>query len=206
MKTVLLVSIFSFFLMGSNSVAADNSAQTSKVDQVTLDKFTADWPEKPKEVTKTMVEKYGLPNEATQSMLIWYNNGPWKRSIIYREEIEHKFPKPHVDVLEQFVDLKVPAEKGDDLLKYDGSVIVERTKGEISARCDKEEMNFLAINLAKEIIDGKKNVESARNEYAKSAMSFMMGKPNDYTDNLNFKMTKNTADPDKTILKEKMGL
>ncbi|MEX2153654.1 MAG: hypothetical protein WD825_09970 [Gemmatimonadaceae bacterium] len=56
----------------------------------------------------------------------------------------HSFPKPHTDLLEQFIDYRVPVDKYDELAAYDGSVIVERTKGEISARCDKEAMNFLA--------------------------------------------------------------
>lgn len=177
--------------------------QQNRVPASEVEALTADWPEKNKEVLKTMVERYGQPNEGTQSMLIWHNNGPWKRTILYREQVSHLFPKKHVDVLEQFVDLKVPPEKVDELAKYDGSVIVERTKGEISARCDKEEMNFLALNLAKEIVDGKKGVEAARNEYAKSAMAFMMGNTNDYTDDLNFHAS-NTADPDQGIIKSKL--
>lgn len=85
-----------------------------------------------------MIEKYGAPNEYTESMLIWNNNGPWKRTIVYKEEVDHHFPMPHKDVLEQFVNRNVPVEKFTELAQYDGSVIVERTKGEISARCDKE--------------------------------------------------------------------
>lgn len=185
---------------GTSALAAQDRVSQSAFDQV-----TTDWPKTPRSVAQKMTDKYGLPNEATKSMLIWHNNGPWKRSIVYREEVTHLFPKKHTDVLEQFLDLKVPAEKFDDLAKYDGSVMVERTKGEISARCDKEEMNMLALNLAKEIIDGKKGVDEARKEYAKSAMAFMMGKTNDYTDNLNFRSAKNTADPDQSFMKDMMG-
>lgn len=76
------------------------------------------------------------------------NNGPWKRSELVNEEIQHDFPKPHHDMLKQAIAWKVPAGKFDDLAEYDGSIIVERTKGEVAARCDKEEANFLAINLA----------------------------------------------------------
>ncbi len=49
--------------------------------------------------------------------------------------VPHDFPMPHPDLLEQFVDYQVPPDKFDELAQYDGSVIVERTKGEISARC-----------------------------------------------------------------------
>jgi hypothetical protein len=101
-------------------------------------------------------------------MLLWHKNGPWKRTIVNKEEVDHDFPMPHKDVMEQFVNYKVPPEKFDELAKYDGSVIVERTKGELSARCDKEEANFLALNLANDIIQGKKSVDEAREFYGES--------------------------------------
>jgi transposase len=50
---------------------------------------------KPKEGARNMIKKYGLPNEATPSMLIWYNNGPWNKTIVHKEAIPHIFPKPH---------------------------------------------------------------------------------------------------------------
>jgi hypothetical protein len=52
--------------------------------------------------------------------------------------VDHYFPVRHPDVLEQAVHYRVPTDKFDELAAYDGSVIVERTKGEISARCGKE--------------------------------------------------------------------
>ena len=39
---------------------------------------------------------------------------------------------------------------------YDGSVILERTKGEMSAWCDLEGANFLAISLANDVASGEK--------------------------------------------------
>lgn len=39
---------------------------------------------------------------------------------------------------------------------------VERTRGELAARCDKEEMNYLALNLANDIATGKVDVDEAR--------------------------------------------
>ncbi len=51
----------------------------------------------------------------------------------------------HTDLLEQFIDYKVPLDKYDDLAKFDGSVGVNRTKGELSARCDAEAHNLLAL-------------------------------------------------------------
>ena len=84
------------------------------------------------------------------------------------EEIPHLFPKPHTDMLYQAINYRVPSDKFDELAAYDGSVIAERTKGEIAARCDLEEANFLAINLAHDIVTGKKSVEEARKFYAEA--------------------------------------
>lgn len=161
-------------------------------------RFVASWPQTPREVAMKTIAKYGPPQEATPTRLIWHNNGPWKQTILYREEVPHHFPIKHTDLLEQFVDYQVPADKFSDLARYDGSVIVERTKGEISARCDKEEMNFLALNLAHDVATGTKSVDEARQFYAKTAMAFMKGDKHPYTQGLQFRVAKgNTADPDK---------
>lgn len=168
-------------------------------DAASVDTELSDWPEASRKAAKKMIEKYGAPAEQTASLLLWNETGPWKRSIVYKEEVPHDFPMPHTDVLEQFVDMKVPTDKVDELAKYDGSVIVERTKGEISARCDKEEANLLAINLAKEIIDGKKTVDTARTSYHDAIMKMMAGTPPPIMQKLQFTVAKNTADRDKSL-------
>jgi hypothetical protein len=126
------------------------------------------WPLKTQEVANAMMSKYGAPGEVTATMLVWHNNGPWKKTIIHKEPVAHSFPMPHVDLLEQFVNYSVPAEKYDEMALYDGSVVVARTVGEMSARCDKEEANFLALNLANDVALGNKNVEDAKMYYARA--------------------------------------
>jgi hypothetical protein len=158
------------------------------------------WPAKSQEAARFMIDKYGQPNEQTPTMLVWHATGPWKRTILYKEEVPHDFPKPHTDLLEQFIDYRVPVDKYDDLAEYDGSVIAERTKGEMSARCDKEAMNFLALNLADEIVRGVKSAQQARAEYAKQAMAFMNQMPAAHTTGLHFAVARGgTADRDKPV-------
>jgi hypothetical protein len=159
--------------------------------------FVTNWPAAPKMAADKMIAKYGAPHEVTETMLAWNYNGPWKRTIVYKQEVPHHFPMQHTDLLEQVIDYRVPVGKYDELARYDGSVIVERTKGEISARCDKEEMNFLALNLANDVATGKKTVEEARSYYARAAKEFMQGKMDPYVKQLQFNDRKgNTADPD----------
>lgn len=167
-----------------------------------VDRTVADWPAKPKLVAYQMIKKYGLPQDATSSALVWHNNGPWKRTTVFREELEHNFPKPHTDLLEQVIDARVPADKLDELAKYDGSVQFNRTAGELAARCDMEEMNFLALNLANDIAAGKLSVDKARAAYAKNVVQFMTGdQPPAYTKGLTFHPARvASADTDKVTM------
>lgn len=174
---------------------------TEKLTSDTLGEILQDWPENPRKAADRMVKKYGTPDEVTESMLIWHNNGPWKKTIVYREEVPHDFPKPHTDLLEQFINYQVPPDKFDELARFDGSVIVERTKGEISARCDREEANMLALNLAHDIITDTRTVDDARKAYADNIKSFMNDNPGPYMQKFQFRLPAgDTADPDKTVI------
>ncbi|MCA1586995.1 MAG: hypothetical protein LC791_20240 [Acidobacteria bacterium] len=111
--------------------------------------------------------------------------------MLVNEEIPHDFPMPHKDALYQAIDYKIDPDKADELLQYDGSIILERTKGEIAARCDKEDANFLAINLANDVATGRRSVEDARKFYADSMMAFMkQNKKNEYLEGFRFEVAK----------------
>lgn len=201
LSRTLFITLAAIVITGA--VVAAN-AQTV-VTQVTIDELTANWPAKSREVATTVISKYGLPQETTASMLIWNGNGPWKRTILYRDPVPHDFPKPHVDLLEQFIDYGVPPDKFDELALYDGSVIAERTKGELSARCDKEEMNFLALNLAHDIVIGRRTVNDARRFYAETAMAAMRGETPQYIQRLRFEpQVARAADRDRPFQPQAM--
>ncbi len=78
--------------------------------------------------------------------------------VLTADEVVHNFPTPHTDFLTQYVDYPVPAAKASDLLAFDGSVILDRTAGQVGARCDHEAYNTLTLNLAGEIIEGRRTV------------------------------------------------
>ncbi|WP_425450414.1 hypothetical protein [Virgifigura deserti] len=181
--------------------AAQTAAPGGQPDEATVNQIIQDWPESATEAAKAMIEKYGQPQEATPSRLIWFDNGPWLRTTVYKEEIPHDFPMPHKDVLEQVVPYGVAPDMFDELANYDGSVIVERTKGEIMARCDKEAANLLAINLANDILQGNKSVEEARQAYADAMQAMMQGNPPENTQKLVFDVPRDYAgDPGEAIM------
>jgi hypothetical protein len=107
---------------------------------------------------------------------------------------------PHKDVLEQFVDYDVPVEKFDELAAYDGSVIAERTKGELSARCDKEAANFLALNLADDIIKDRRSVQEARQLYGQNIQKAMKGEMTPLTSGFVFEVARrDITNPDQPL-------
>lgn len=164
-----------------------------------------DWKETPKGVADEMLEKYGVPQGVTDNMLIWHDSGDFAVTVLSNEEIPHDFPMPHNDCLMQVVHYDVPLEKYTAMAQYDGSVILERTKGTMAARCDKEAANYLALNLAYDIAEGNKTPEEARTFYTEAIASMMSGEKVEYMQKLNFTPKADAGDPDEpTIPEEKI--
>jgi hypothetical protein len=165
-------------------------------------KVIKDWPEDSREAAQLVIDTYGEPHEATPSLLIWHQVGPWKRVEASRVFVEHEFPAPHIDSVESFIDYAVPPDKVSELAEFDGSVIVDRTAGEVAARCHDEQANFLALNLMHDIVSGAKTVARAREYYAKEFADYRRKEPTPYMEGLRFKPGGNTGDPDERALSD----
>jgi len=156
------------------------------VTQAQVDAIIESWPPGPKKVAEITVERYGLPNEATPTLLIWHESGPWKRTIITSDETAHDFPTPHTDYISQTINYDVPVEKLPELAEFDGSLIVFRTAGQVTFSCDSEEANLIGANLMHDIVTGKRTVEEARREYAEQTAAWTMNRPAPYTEGVQF--------------------
>lgn len=150
-----------------------------------------------------MIEHYGVPNEATPTMLIWHNNGPWKRTVVTRDEGQHNFPTPHTDYIAQTIDYFVPVERLTELGRFDGSVIVNRTSGEVTAACDAEPLNILALNLMHEVAANELNAEDARKRYADEAAAWSINRAAPLTERIRIpsNLSTGTRDPDHAAMK-----
>lgn len=168
------------------SAAIALSAPSFAQETMEASEIYADWPEASQTAAKEMIDNYGQPDEMTEMELIWRDNAPWIRTVVYGYEIDHNWPVPHKDVVEQFINYDVPEDLFDDLAHYDGSVIAERTKGELSARCHAEFANLIALNLAHDLIEGTKTVDEARQAYAEAAKANMEGNPPEIAQKLTF--------------------
>ena len=161
----------------------------------------ASWPEESAEAAQLVIDAHGEPDEATDTQLIWHNVAPWKRIVATKAFYQHEFPAPHIDCVESFLDYRVPVDKFTPLAQYDGSVVCERTAGEVSARCHDEQANFLALNLMHDIVTGAKDVGQARDYYVKEFLDYRRKKPTPYMDGLQFTPpTGQSADTDERAI------
>ena len=155
------------------------------------------WPTAAQQAADEMRRKYGPPKEVSATMLVWYDNAPWTRTVIYRNPVAHDFPAPHEDVLEQSVKYKVPINFFNALAAYNGSIVADRTRGEIVSRSASEATNILALNLVHDIVHGGRTAEQAREMHTEAARELMAGKTPELAQKLLFGPPQGeTADPD----------
>lgn len=161
------------------------------------------WPEESREAARLVIDGYGEPHEASASLLVWHEVGPWKRVEASRAFAGHHFPVPHTDSVTSIIDHRVPVEKLGPLAEFDGSVVVARTAGEVSARCHDEQANFLALNLMNDVVTEARNVAEARDYYAEEFLAVRRGDPAPYMQGLRFTPTgAGAADPDERALSD----
>lgn len=153
------------------------------------------WGAASRRAAESIIEKYGPPDEISEGRLVWSNTGAFRKTVVYKDELRRHFPTPRADVLEQYIEYNVPYEKLPDLARFHGSLKPDRTAGLLSARGPSESDNVIALNLAHELLQGKRTVDGARSAYARLAALSEAGKTSPYSEGLLFK-TRGRAKPD----------
>jgi len=152
-------------------------------------------------MARNLFRSYGMPDEATASRMTWFNKGGvFHESTISAEATPHNFPVPHFDVLEQSVYYPMGNVVGkyDQLAAFDGSLTLRRTQGVIAARHNSPAMNLLAINLAHEIITGRRDWQQARLYFGQAMRALQQGAKVPYAQGLVFRPTQ-TQDVDVSV-------
>lgn len=172
-----------------------------------IDSLVRHWPRGARAAVEALVRRYGLPHEATSHQFVWYFCGPWKRTVVHRDGALHRFPAAHRDYLAQTIDYRVPVEACERLAAFDGSVLVDRTRGELTAYCANEEANYLLMNLANDVIMGKRTVDEARARCAGVWAARRVGWPMPAAAGLTFttglttaEAVTETSDPDHSLV------
>lgn len=181
---------------------ASSTVQTENKNKAAFDKatsLTAGWPEASTLAAREIIVKHGDPQETTSETLIWRNIAPFKRIIVHKTTYQHKFPFLHQNAVEHVVDYRAPASKVQSVWNYNGSIVLDRTKGEMSAFGDNESQNILALNLAHDVLTGKRGTDNARVTYGKEMLSYMNGNMTAMTQVLSFGGQYQTQDPGTSI-------
>jgi hypothetical protein len=115
--------------------------------QLYVDEILNTWQEKLREGAFKLINKYGYPDEASVSKLIWYNNGNWKRTIAHRDVLTYLLPNNQSNFLEQtFESMHVIGEmKIEDFKKE--NIYINRTNKEITVFGENEAVNLLSLNI-----------------------------------------------------------
>jgi hypothetical protein len=142
----------------------------------------ASWPKAPREAARRVVTKYGLPDEAEARRLVWTDNGPWKRTTVLRASKD--------ELVEFTAAYRVPLDRYELLSKLPGHVSAERGQEELSSRASGEALALLALNLADEVLSGKRKPEEASGFYETQAAQAAAGKGSPYTARLLFEEKK----------------
>ncbi|MFI5351187.1 MAG: hypothetical protein ACHQ2Z_16705 [Elusimicrobiota bacterium] len=152
----------------------------------TPDRVIRTWPEPSRAAARALLDKYGEPSAFDDASLIWHRNGPWEDTVVYRGTPRRSKRGLDADIIEQSIVYAVPAKKITELKRFDSRLDIDRPSGEISARSESEKLNFLALNLAAEIVAGKRNAGQARDFYRKTLTLSESGKSSPYMEGFLF--------------------
>jgi len=122
-----------------------------------------------------MIDKYGPPTRVETDRLVWENRGPWKR-IVVRDGLGFLENDRVSSNLEQTIVYAVPPGKRDEVESFSLGLSVSSDGAELSARSTDEERNFLMLNLADDVVNGRLSPEGARVGYFHALQLAQSGK------------------------------
>ena len=76
-RDLLIAGGVTFIALGGSAIGQPaRPTESTPLYKVSVEQMIAGWKSKPQEVARTMLAKYGLPQEATPMRLIWHYTGP----------------------------------------------------------------------------------------------------------------------------------
>ncbi len=143
----------------------------------------AEWPAPSRLTAWNLLEKYGPPDSALSQDLIWRRRGDWERVEVHRDEN----PRWRAGIVENVVRYEVPVGSWRDLFMLQLGVSYEPIGQMLSAASASEQTNTLALNVAVDVIQRRRDVMGARQFYMKTLDLARSGKSSDYTQGLLFR-------------------
>lgn len=169
----------STFVASTGRAAA--SGETARAG--TAERAIASWPVVSRLTAGFLIEKYGAPGEVGSDELSWSGNAPWKKTVVRKAGALRAAPR---SIVEQSVGYDVPRSKLAALAQMGMGLTADRRRKELSAVSESEEANFLAVNLANDVITGRMAVKDAKLAYERTLALAAAGKSSPYTEALAF--------------------
>lgn len=154
------------------------------------------WPTYSYRLARMMLSQYGQPVEASDHRITWLDNGPWKKTVVYRKPPEERALTEDSGRLEQSVAYRVPHDRLGDLGRFDMDIEADTEAGRLTAISDSESENFLSLNLADEVIQGRRSPKSAKDFHRKQLSLRDAGKTSPYLEKLLFVPERAGVDPE----------
>jgi hypothetical protein len=155
----------------------NRTATTLKATPANISGVFSAWPRLAQLTARTMIEKYGLPQEKSAARLRWTRASPWKTIVVTPDA---------ASPLEQTVAYTVPAEKADALRKFQHGLSLDTKRGTMTARGDSEAVNRLTLNLAHDVASGKMTPAQAERFFTRELRLEQAGKSSPDTERLLF--------------------
>jgi hypothetical protein len=146
---------------------AQDNALTAADRRVLAQAVADGWSDTSALAARRLIEQYGAPDEVRSDRMVWRGNGPWRRTVV-RDVRPPLIEGADLGVVEQTIVLPLAPGQAADVSAIDGRVTFDARTAELTARADREELNFLRLNLADDVADGRRTVEDARREYARN--------------------------------------
>jgi hypothetical protein len=152
------------------------------------------WPDLSRKTARALLEKYGPADASGPNALAWRGNGLWNKTVVYGRSTKY----PRVDgepaILRQIIGYRVPDDKLADLRRFDRRLVVDEAATEISFQSARESTNFLALNLADEIVHRRRTVAQARRFFRYAEQLRMSGKSSKYENGFLFRVRLSSLD------------
>ncbi|HEX4046675.1 MAG TPA: hypothetical protein VH309_02515, partial [Elusimicrobiota bacterium] len=136
-------------------------------------------------VGRQLIEEYGVPDDATPNRLTWNDRGSWKRIVVWNRKPIYRSPVD-LSVMKETVDYPMSEAEAGVLMAFSDCIEVDLVRGELSSRANREEVNYLTLNLADEIMRGQLTVAEAQEKFIRQIRLAASGKLTPYMTGLLF--------------------
>ncbi len=167
-----------------NSTRGD-TAEAATYRRALSEATIAQWSDVSALAARRVIEEYGTPDEVHYDRLVWNNDAPWRRTVV-RNVLPPYSAGDELGVIEQTIDYSLTPEQAASVAAFDRRLAYNPRSQELSVRSDREENNFLRLNLANEVVEGKLSPDQARDSYARILALEEAGKSSRYLLGLRF--------------------